>query len=353
MSCECDQRNTWPAGGCCNPCSASAANTAECETLPSQISNFTKSFFGEVTKTELDGEVQWVLPCNLETGLENNPRAPDEGLACYFLRLFQDGILGLTGPTGAAGNDGADGFNAYTVTTQTFLQPSLSDPNRVIRTAYNPAIMENLVVFVRGSGWYVVNSYDLDGALHGTVISVVSGTAYNSAVTAGKLVAPTGPQGVSVVGPTGPTGPQGPTGASGPNPTAVNDWVQCEGDPWFVQVAYTQVQFSGGTIQDPELLLPDAGEYRVEAILDLQSIPDPTETFPLLKFKFQLDGGDVSGSEIRFSNMQWDTYHTLTFWAYLTTSGVNQQVTLWANAGTADRVYIRGAKTRMAYVRLS
>src|SRR5258706_4602955 len=106
MSCS-DTNN-----GCCgSPCAITAANTAACETLPSQIENFTLQFFGTVFKTEVDGIVTWSLPCSLDVGLPNNPRGVDEGLACYFLRLFNDGIVGLTGPQGAAGTAGTNGTN--------------------------------------------------------------------------------------------------------------------------------------------------------------------------------------------------------------------------------------------------
>jgi hypothetical protein len=68
--------------------------------LPSQIQNFTQQFFGDVVKTEVDGQVIWSLPCDLDIGLPNNQRGAGEGLACYFLRLSEEGIIGLTGPQG-------------------------------------------------------------------------------------------------------------------------------------------------------------------------------------------------------------------------------------------------------------
>ncbi len=90
---------------CSNPCSAAAGNTAACESTASALDNFIAHFFGEITKTELNGVVTWQLPCDLDVGLENNPRLQSEGLACYFLRLFQSGITGATGPQGPAGAD--------------------------------------------------------------------------------------------------------------------------------------------------------------------------------------------------------------------------------------------------------
>jgi len=83
--------------GCDNPCRRGPRNSARCESLPSQIENFTTQFFGTVVKTEINGVVTWSLPCQLDVGLPGNPRGVDEGLACYFLRLFSDGLGGLKG----------------------------------------------------------------------------------------------------------------------------------------------------------------------------------------------------------------------------------------------------------------
>src|ERR1051326_215997 len=88
MSCGCNSNLST----CNNPCQVSGSNTPACESLPSALQNFIDNFFGEIIKTEVDGAVTWALPCNLGTGLPGNPRITGEGLACYFLRLFSDGI---------------------------------------------------------------------------------------------------------------------------------------------------------------------------------------------------------------------------------------------------------------------
>lgn len=99
MSC-----NNFNFPGCCdNPCAITQENTAACESLPSQLENFITQFFGEVIKTEVNGIVTWSLPCELNTGLPNNPRAAGEGLGCYLLRLIQNGVDGRTGPPGKSG----------------------------------------------------------------------------------------------------------------------------------------------------------------------------------------------------------------------------------------------------------
>jgi len=179
---------------CDNPCGVTPANTARCESLPSQIENFTLQFFGTVIKTEIDGQVRWSLPCQLDVGLPGNPRAVDEGLACYFLRLFRDGIGGLKGDPGAPGAAGTSGNNAYAVTCQGFAQPTLSNPLVQIVIFANPAIVTGLYVFVQHSGYYLVTDVQPGGVLFATLVSpITSPAAY---ISAGALVVPAGPPGV-------------------------------------------------------------------------------------------------------------------------------------------------------------
>jgi len=180
-----------PSGCSNNPCAVTQLNTAQCESLPSQISNFTLQFFGTVVKTEIDGVVTWSLPCNLDVGLTNNPRGADEGLACYFLRRFQDGIVGRTGPKGDQGCPGTDGFNAYTVTLQAFVQPTEDQPNISVLTQFSPAILEGLNVFIATSGYYQVTGTSSTGLVFLTLIKPVAGAS--GTIAAGKIVVPTGP----------------------------------------------------------------------------------------------------------------------------------------------------------------
>lgn len=79
----------------CNPCGSAAVADPANETLASALGNFTHEFFGDVTKTLVAGSVVWTLPCNLSEGIEGNPRVAGEGLACYFLRLMQDGVVAV------------------------------------------------------------------------------------------------------------------------------------------------------------------------------------------------------------------------------------------------------------------
>src|ERR1044071_3244150 len=169
-SCTCN-KNPNPIDGCSrsflscnNPCQASEQNTVDCESLPSRLENFSRNFFGEVFKTEINGKVQWSLPCGLDVGLPNNPRGVDEGLACYFLRLFQDGIVGLTGPQGIPGSPGQAGHNAYTVTLQGFSPPPVGQ-TVTVQTLFNPVMLPQEYVFIDTAGWYQIISKDDSGNL--------------------------------------------------------------------------------------------------------------------------------------------------------------------------------------------
>lgn len=75
----------------CNPCHCDHECDPSNEPLSSALDNFITAFFGTVTKTCVNDQVVWALPCDLESGLAGYPRVPNEGLACYLLRVM--GIL--------------------------------------------------------------------------------------------------------------------------------------------------------------------------------------------------------------------------------------------------------------------
>jgi len=262
MSCcgNCD--NDRVSGTCGNPCAVSSVNTATCENIASQIENFSVHFFGEVTKTEAGGVVTWTLPCNLDIGLENNPRMDDEGLACYFLRLFEDGIMGATGPQGPQGADGTNGRNAFTVTLAGFTQPSLAAPNIQVLTSYNPVFVPGLYVFISTSGWYLITAADTIGNLWLMILQGVAGAP--GTIPAGKLVIPSGTPGHSIAGPQGPTGPIGPQGTPGVSYTTNNEFYPADGigTDYSVQLVGSQVTF---VTTHPEVTLSAAGRYLVSA----------------------------------------------------------------------------------------
>ncbi len=179
--------------GCQNPCGHSPHNSARCESLPSQIENFTTQFFGTVVKTEINGQVVWSLPCQLDVGLPGNPRGVDEGLACYFLRLFSDGIGGLKGDKGDKGDAGQPGTNSYSVLRQSFNHPLPGNPMTQMVVFANPALVTDLYVFVQHSGYYLITDVQPGGVIF---ITLVQSIAHPYAtIPVGSLVIPTGPPG--------------------------------------------------------------------------------------------------------------------------------------------------------------
>jgi hypothetical protein len=218
MSGECN--NSALGGG--NPCNVKAPlNTAACETLPSQIENFTLEFFGEVFKTEVDGAIQWSLPGRLDVGLPLNPRGNSEPLGCYFIRMFQYGIVGGKGPKGDPGLDGCNGSTPYVqVLAGGFPQPSVG-AQFAIKVTRNPSLLPGMDVFVEGSGWYdIVTS---DGFGNATVLFRKSVVNPGSWIFEGTVLLPsgkvgeTGGQGVQgIKGNPGGVGNQGIQGVTGP-----------------------------------------------------------------------------------------------------------------------------------------
>lgn len=209
MGCDC---NTVPP--CETPCTACAENQACCETLPSSLDNFIKHFFGTVTKTEANGVVSWSLPCGLDVGIPANPRGPDEGLACYFLRLFNEGILANVGPKGDTGDPGAPGNNAYAITTSAVTVPTLVSPNVQFTVIPTELLSAGQVIFIAGAGWFTINNVFQSSVVFATLLELVPNPVVT--VSPGALVIPTGPKGLTVVGATGATGPKGDKGDTGP-----------------------------------------------------------------------------------------------------------------------------------------
>ncbi len=183
------------------------------ESLQSQLNNFTFAMFGEVGKVDLSpGVVGWELPCNLDIGLATNPRAADEGVSCYFLRLLRAQIEALKGPPGARGLTGNNGYNGYTVSIASFTQPGDASPI-LLPTVFNPVIKQGEIVFVTGSGWYQVLFVEDSGVL--TLSMIQQQLGVSGLVPAGRLVIPTGPKGQDLQGLPGDLGQPGLPGDKG------------------------------------------------------------------------------------------------------------------------------------------
>lgn len=334
---------------CDNPCAVGPKNTPQCESLPSQIENFSLQFYGTVIKTEVDGKVVWSLPCNLDVGLPNNPRSPDEGLACYFLRLFHDGIVGLTGPQGAPGTAGTNGNNAFTVSLRSFTQPTIESPIVQVVTQYNPAIIAGIYVNIATSGWYLVNETDGNGTLLLTLVKAADGAS--GTITAGKLVVPSGfpgPQGVQGVGTQGPKGDQGIPGTAF---TATNGFFfTAVGTDYQLPVSYSQVDFVNTV---PAVVLPAAGLYLVTATVGIigNTGISASDAVSLKLFNTNISG-DVLGSEQEISGLVDGELAQISINVRVQTDASNQSIALFGKCGTATKASVRATHTTITYVRI-
>lgn len=342
--------------GHCAPC---GTETPECESLSSQVTNFTKQFFGEVVKTELNGVISWSLPCNLDVGLENNPRLDGEGLACYFLRLFQEGIIGLTGPEGGPGAAGANGRNAYTVTTAGFVQPTEANPNVQVSTHYNPAIIEGSYIVIDTSGWYIVNTNDVSGTLFLTLSEALPGAP--AFITAGKLVVPSGFPGQSVTGPQGVQGTQGQQGiqgepgqqgASGGTTTNNQFYHEDVGTNYTLTATYAPVNFTASVAT---ATLTDAGNYLVTVVADILGLAGVALTdVAELKLVNDTIATDVPGSEHFRSQIVNGERDQIVINVRVTTLSNNEIITLYGQCDpSAGVVSVVSARTTITYVRIS
>lgn len=76
----------------CNPCRCAEVCDPSHEPLASALNNFVTAFFGSVTKTCVNDQVVWSLPCDLDGGVTGFPRNSGEGIACYVLRYVQNAL---------------------------------------------------------------------------------------------------------------------------------------------------------------------------------------------------------------------------------------------------------------------
>ena len=181
--------------------------------MPSALDNFITHFFGLLQKTVVDGKVVWTLPCDLAVGLEGNPRLPGEGLACYFLRLFGQGIVGLKGDKGDLGNTGPAGESAYSVTTVGFNTPTDACPTASVLVEDGSLFGEGGIAYIPGAGWFTVTATSGNTLF---LTCLVRTSAEGTLVPSGTAVIPVGPRGLTGIGIQGPPGDPGPQGDDGP-----------------------------------------------------------------------------------------------------------------------------------------
>lgn len=374
MSCGCGNNNpNCNCGTCsnnagCLPCNQTCPeNTAANETLPSQLNNFIAQFFGTLEKTENNGVVTWVLPCNLDVGLPGNPRGTDEGLACYFLRLFEDGIVGLVGPKGDTGVAGADGNNAYTITTSAFNPATV--PGQTVQFTIIPSatVYEGLVIFIPGAGWYQVTEVFQETTVFA---SLLEGTpTIEAVINPGEVVLPTGPRGLSITGPQGPTGPSGamglqgvtgpagatgPTGAAGPSGSVAtnNNALQTGGTTDYTMTAsYAKVDF--GTT-DLDVTLATEGTYLfIVQVLAINDASGANRQWELKLFN-STTASDVADSETTIRVTESPIAQTFVMVARVVTSIPNEVIQLYARSTSAAATQtIFFDQSRVMWVQLS
>lgn len=316
MSCSCNPSCTPSC-----PCESCAEVSASNETLPSALENFITAFFGTVTKTVVNGRVVWTLPCDLTEGLPANPRQENEGLACYFLRLFQAGILGLKGDKGNKGDSGDNGISAFTFTTAEFDIPDQDCPVDVL-VETGTIVPIGSYIFVDGVGWLEVVGRE-DNTVH-TILRVELSSSV-SPVPIGSLVIVTGPRGPQgskgakgdtgakgnqgdpgTPGAAGPTGAAGATGPQGPSGIVEFGSANAAGTSYTVTNAYTDLVF--GTTQ-VDLILPNAGTYFLVANVQFHRTGNATAAC-YAKLYDSTAAADVPGTERHSGNATGDQFDT-------------------------------------------
>lgn len=367
MACNCNHgsSSTNNNGGCCGPCGTCPTNSADCETLPSALDNFIRHFFGSIVKTEIDGVVTWALPCNLDVGLPNNPRGIDEGLACYFLRLFEEGINGLTGPQGDTGASGSDGRNAYAITLSAFVTPTPASPNISFTIIPTPVITVGQTIFIPGAGWFEVTGVFTNSTVFATLIRNIANP--DAVINPGSLVLVTGPQGLSITGPTGAkgdkgdtglqgaTGPTGATGATGPvgpaGAVATNSNSEVVGGAtdYALTNSYGRVDF-GAT--DAEVVLPTAGIYFIIAYVGI----DTAGAGAADVYRFKLFNGtaavDVANTQVQL-RLDDGRKSQVVLTSIFTPPAAPTTVQIYAVNDTAARGTVTFADTKISYIKLT
>ena len=361
---ECTDASSCAQGS--TPCNTTCnQNSAACETLPSALENFIRSFFGTIQRTEVNGKVTWILPCDLDVGIPGNPRGTEEGLACYFLRLFKDGLVGLEGPPGQKGDTGENGHNAYTVMTSGFNPPANPGGSVQFTIIPSPVVSVGQTIFIPGSGWYQITEIFQSSTVFATLLESIPSPS--AAIPPGTLVLPTGPRGLSITGPkgdkgdkgdtgaqgpagaTGSTGATGATGATGSTATNENSLIQGAGINYPLTNAYSHIVF-GGT--DLDLTLVNAGTYLCIFTLELSNTSGANRDWSF-KLVNQTTAVDVASSEINVHIIS-ATDFSVTLIAYVVTATANNVIEIdGLSAAVAANQNIVPTDSHSLYVRLS
>lgn len=196
MSCNCG----------CNPCNGSCSCDPANEPLSSSLNNFITEFFGTLTKSCVNDQVVWTLPCDLSTGNPNFPRNSGEGLACYFSRFLETFMAAQVDSIGVKGyrsttltNSDVILFTNNDVMNQDFTGTLTGPVNIVISTNGAEAGDEFYISF---TGLVITPTNNIEimsdavsllvidspGALTGFLKAVYTGSAWKLTLTSTNIV---------------------------------------------------------------------------------------------------------------------------------------------------------------------
>jgi len=178
-----------------SPCTQCTPNTPDSESLASAVGNFIYHFFGSLTKTvDSTGNIIWALPCDLTTGIAGNPRITGEGLACYFKRLLEEGVVGKNGQ------------NAFASTLFGVTQPAVGATVDVLVSDVAPFAV-NQYVWLEVGGFYTVQSITGNTATLLNLIGPPANLGAGGSIPGNVRIFPSGP--AAVPGPKGDKGDAG------------------------------------------------------------------------------------------------------------------------------------------------
>lgn len=158
MSCGCNDNSYGygafgysPYGSICQPDTPYPQVSAE--SVPSLINNLTYALYGQITKSVMNGQVVWTIPCdpNQTAVINGVPRNAGEGLFCYILRCLNTSNTPTpTYTTITAGNyianqsiSSASNIGAYSYGTLSYADSNILSSYSASVNSYIEAVIQN------------------------------------------------------------------------------------------------------------------------------------------------------------------------------------------------------------------
>lgn len=193
MSCSCN----------CNPCSHSTSCDPNDEALSSVLNNLTLSLIGSPTKSCVNNQVVWVLPCDLDVGIPSFPKNTGESLACYFMRFMEQSSVGsstgLKGYETTALSNASDTLIAHTDPQNQDYTGTLSGPVSIILSSSGATEGDRFSLSLTGLVVTAINSlsimsdgitlftFNTAGTLTGGIDVVYTGTVWKITINSVNL----------------------------------------------------------------------------------------------------------------------------------------------------------------------